>query len=129
MSRVFRAKDSLLNRDVARRFSVMISAVTRSNIVQFEREARITASISHPNVVKVFPAGQAQGYFYIAMELVSYSSFEDVISRRGRVSEAEVLNINIAVTQGAAGSAALRLHYRDVAGNILFADGGTAKHS
>jgi eukaryotic-like serine/threonine-protein kinase len=128
MSRVFRATDTLLNRDVALKILSHEFGSDSERIVQFEREARITASISHPNVVKVFSVGQDQGYFYIAMELVSYSSFEDVITRRGRVSEGEVLNIGLAVTQGLLAAHGAGLIHRDIKpGNILFADDGTAK--
>ncbi|MDA0812730.1 MAG: serine/threonine-protein kinase, partial [Verrucomicrobia bacterium] len=62
------------------------------------------------------------------MELVSYSSFEAVITRRGRVSEGEVLNIGLAVTQGLLAAHVAGLIHRDIKpGNILFADDGTAK--
>lgn len=128
MSRVFRARDSLLHRDVALKILSHECGSDSERLVQFEREARITASFSHPNVVKVYSVGKDQGYFYIAMELVSYSSFEDVITRRGRVSESEVLNIGLAVTQGLMAAQGAGLIHRDIKpGNILFAEDGTAK--
>ena len=128
MSRVFRATDTLLNRDVALKILNRECSADEERIAQFEREAQITASFSHPNVVKVFTVGRDQGYFYIAMELVSYSSFDDVISRRGRVSEGEVLNIGLVVAQGLRSAHKAGLIHRDIKpGNILFAEDGTAK--
>ena len=128
MSRVFRATDSLLNRDVALKILNQECASATERIAQFEREAQITASFSHPNVVKVFSVGEDQGFFYIAMELVSYSSFEDAILRRKRISEGEVLNIGVAVTQGLLAAHTAGLIHRDIKpGNVLFAENGTAK--
>ncbi|MGK0186944.1 MAG: serine/threonine protein kinase [Verrucomicrobiales bacterium] len=128
MSRVFRAHDTLLHRDVALKILSHECGNESERFIQFEREARLTASFSHPNVVKVFSVGKDQGYYYIAMELVSYSSFEDVISRRGKVSESEVLNIGLAVTQGLLAAQSAGLIHRDIKpGNILFAEDGTAK--
>ncbi len=69
MSRVFLALDRTLNREVALKILNSDLSKDSERISQFEREARITASISHPNVVKVFSVGNDQGHFFIAMEL------------------------------------------------------------
>jgi len=128
MSRVFLARDISLGRQNAikilhRQFS---SDLTR--IRQFEREATITASIHHPNVVNVYSVGKDQGYFYISMELVDGGSLEDRIVDFERIPEEEVLQMGIQIAQGLRAAHNAGLIHRDVKpGNILFGTDGTAK--
>ncbi|MEO0416055.1 MAG: protein kinase, partial [Verrucomicrobiota bacterium] len=77
MSQVFRATDLNLGREVA--LKVLHQSLTSDSALtsMFEREAKLTASILHPNVVKVYTVGQEQGYFFIAMELVKAISLEE----------------------------------------------------
>ena len=97
MSRVFRAMDTALNREVALKILNRQCSNDERRVAQFEREARITAAMSHPNVVKVFSSGKDQGYFYIAMELVTGGSLDDKIRKEKRVTEPKMLEIAIII--------------------------------
>ena len=70
MSQVFLARDQTLGRSVA--LKVLHKELSRDEKLtqSFEREAKITASINHPNVVKVYTVGSDYGYFFIAMEAI-----------------------------------------------------------
>jgi len=93
-----------------------------------EQEARITASVNHPHVVRVYSFGEAEGQFYLAMELVEKGSLDDLMSIQSRVSEAQVLEIGAQIAQGLEAAAEKGLIHRDVKpGNILFADAHTTK--
>ena len=128
MSRVFRATDTALKRDVALKILNRHCSNDARRVEQFEREARITAAISHPNVVKVYSAGWDQGYFYIAMELVRGGSLEEKIRSEKSLSEARVLAIAVETARGLKAAQQAGLIHRDIKpGNILFADDGTAK--
>ncbi len=128
MSRVFRATDTALKRDVALKILNRHCSSDERRVSQFEHEARITAAISHPNVVKVYSSGWDQGYFYIAMELVRGGSLDELIRKNKRVPEARVLDVAIATAHGLKAAQAVGLIHRDIKpGNILFADDGTAK--
>ena len=128
MSRVFRATDTALKRDVALKILNRHCSNDARRVEQFEREARITAAISHPNVVKVYSAGWDQGYFYIAMELVRGGSLEEKIRAEKLLSEARVLAIAVETARGLKAAQQAGLIHRDIKpGNILFADDGTAK--
>ena len=70
MSRVFQAEDKALGRMDALKILNREFSANADRASQLEREARITASISHPNVVTVYSTGHDQAFFYIAMELV-----------------------------------------------------------
>src|SRR5712691_11086389 len=60
MGEVYRARDPRLNRDVA----IKVSAAQFSE--RFEREARVIASLNHPNICQIYDVGPN----YLVMELV-----------------------------------------------------------
>ena len=71
MGVVFEADQISLGRRVAVKLLApsLVSDTTRRE--QFEREARLVAALSHPNIVSVIGAGQSAGVCYYAMELVA----------------------------------------------------------
>lgn len=128
MSRVLGARDVSLGRELA--LKILSPACSRDGkrLRQFEKEAEITASISHPNVVKVYTAGRDQGYFYIAMELVEGGSLDDRIRTSGRLPEDWVLHLAEQVVQGLKAASDAGLIHRDIKpGNILLTKTGSPK--
>ena len=55
-------------------------------LARFEREARATARIAHPHVVKVMDYGAVDGVPYIVMELLRGFSLAELLERGGRLS-------------------------------------------
>ncbi len=128
MSRVFKARDTSLDRSVALKILNKACSRDSARVRQFEKEAEITARVSHPNVVRVFTAGRDQGYFYIAMELVEGGSLESLLRHQGKLPEARVLEIALQAVQGLRAAHKAGLIHRDMKpGNILFSGDGTAK--
>jgi serine/threonine protein kinase len=128
MSMVFGAHDNTLDREVALKILSEDFSADSRRIAAFEEEARITASFSHPNVVRVLTTGRAFGRFYIAMEFVPGGHFEQQIRERGRIPEIEMLPIAIEVAQGLKAAHAAGLIHRDVKpGNVLLDADGHAK--
>jgi len=128
MSQVFMAIDSTLNREVA--LKVLHQRLTQDSTLtaMIEREAKLTASINHSNVVRVFTVGEDQGYFFIAMELVDNVSLEEKISGQGSVPESEVLEIAYDVSLGLRAAFQAGLIHRDIKpGNVLLTREGSAK--
>lgn len=128
MSQVFLARDETLGRSVA--LKVLHKELSRDKKLtdSFEREAKITASINHPNVVKVYTVGSDYGYFFIAMELMDNVSLEELITKQERVPEKQVMQIACDVTNGLNAAFKAGLIHRDIKpGNILLTDDGTAK--
>ena len=100
MVNVYKAIDRNLNRLVALKLLRRELSEDDSYIAKLEDEARITASINHPYVVKVFSFGSDQGQYYIAMELVDKGSLDDLMQLQGRVSELQVLQVGLQVAGG-----------------------------
>jgi len=128
MSRVFESEDLSLGRRVALKILNRECSQDAVRLAQFEREARLTASFSHPHIVKVYSVGRDLNHFYIAMELVPGGSLDDRIRTQGAQSEDEMLRLAVEVVQGLRAAQGKGLIHRDIKpGNILFAEDGTAK--
>src|SRR5215468_9966100 len=70
MGEVYRAHDTKLRRDVA--FKVLPAAVAHDadRLSRFEREARVLASLSHPNIASIYGIEESGGTYALVMELV-----------------------------------------------------------
>ncbi len=125
---VFRAFDETLERDVA--LKLLRNEHTRKPEFAdgLEKEALVTASISHPHVVKVYSTGRKNGYFYIAMEIVSGGSLAAKLNRQGRLPEAAVIAVAMQIAEGLDAAWNRGLLHRDVKpGNILMDEQQRAK--
>src|SRR6202045_388849 len=88
MGTVYKARDTLLDRFVALKLLRKDIEGGIDHAAQLQHEARVAASINHPNVVQVFSSGTDHGQFYLVMELVDQGSLDDRIAERGRGVEA-----------------------------------------
>lgn len=128
MGTVYKARDTNLNRIIALKLIRKEFSVDEEYIAKLETEARVTASVTHPNVVKVYAFGSDQGLYYIAMELVDRGSLDDLMTLQGKISELQVLDIGIQAAEGLRAAYQAGLIHRDVKpGNILFSDTRAAK--
>jgi serine/threonine protein kinase len=127
MGTVYKARDTQLDRLVAQKLLRSESSSATDPTSQLQHEARVTASINHPHVVKVYSLGSDHGQFYVVMELVDHGSLEDLIEQLKRVPEERVLEIGIQIANGLAAAQEKRLIHRDIKpANILFSDEQTA---
>jgi len=128
MSMVFRARDVTLNREVAIKILNEEYSRDEKRMREFEREAMITAAITHPHVVRVFTVGKAYGHFYIAMEMVPGENLEQRISREDAIGEDVMLPIAAEIISGLRAAKQAGLIHRDMKpGNILFDSMGHVK--
>lgn len=128
MGEVFRAMDEKLQREVALKVLKPELSSSEEEQQKLIEEARRTATINHPHVVRVFGYGVAQGQFYLAMELVNQGTLDDLMTLQGRVAEMQILNLAVEITSGLQAALEVGLIHRDIKpGNILFATNGAAK--
>ena len=76
MGAVFLARDRALGREVAIKFIGDGPECAADIATRFLDEARITASLQHPNIVTVFDFGELEGRPYYAMELLVGSNLD-----------------------------------------------------
>jgi len=128
MSVIFVGQDTTLDRKVAIKVLNEEYCNDEVRIQAFENEARLTAQVSHPNVVQVYAVGRAFGRFYLVMELLEGQSFERIMSTRGALPENEVLEIASQVALGLQAAKNAGMIHRDVKpGNILIDEKGRAR--
>ncbi len=70
MGVVFRATQLSLGRAVALKVLLPEHAVRSGASARFEREARVSGALRHPHAIEVYDFGSADGYLYLAMELL-----------------------------------------------------------
>lgn len=128
MSVVFRAEDMLLSRHVALKILNENYSADEARIARFEQEARVMARVQHPNIVKIYGVGRAQGYFYIAMELVEGKDMETTLGENGKIPEPDALKIAIQVAEALKEAWKEGMIHRDIKpANILVDERGNAK--
>jgi tRNA A-37 threonylcarbamoyl transferase component Bud32/DNA-directed RNA polymerase subunit RPC12/RpoP len=130
MGTVYKARDTHLDRFVALKLLRRDLSGKEDHNVRLQQEARIAASVNHPNVIQVFDSGTDHDQFYVVMELVDHGSLDDLIERRHQLPEMQVLEIGIQVAKGLRAAHQQGLIHRDVKpANILFVDEYAAKIS
>ncbi|MGH3794211.1 MAG: serine/threonine-protein kinase [Pseudonocardiaceae bacterium] len=92
------------------------------------REARIAARLQHPNAIVVYDVAEHEGEPCLVMEYLPSRTLGAVLAEQGCLPVTEVASIGRQVASALAAAHAAQIVHRDVKpGNILIADGGTAK--
>ena len=132
MGVVWRARDQLLDRDVAVKevvISALIGADERRNAYQRTlREARTAARLSHRGVVAVYDVAEEDGRPWIVMELVPSQSLDQVLVVEGRLPAARAGRIGQQLLSALAAAHAAGVLHRDVKpSNVLIATNRTGE--
>jgi serine/threonine-protein kinase len=100
MGEVYRARDTRLDRVVALKVLPELFATDAERVARFEREAKVLASLNHPNIAQVYDAGHSGGAF-IAMELVEGPTLDHEIQQQNeaRPSPAERLKWSLPIVR------------------------------
>ncbi len=89
---------------------------------RFIRESRAAAELDHPNIVRVYDAGEADGTLYISMQYIEGTDLARLLRRDGRLDTARVASIATQCAQALDAAHAKGLIHRDVKpANILVA--------
>lgn len=82
MSRVYRAKDSVLGRRVALKILADTVATDADAKARFLQEARLASSIAHENIIAVYDFGEEAGRPFMVMEFLEGESLRDAIQKQ-----------------------------------------------
>ena len=85
MGTVFLAVDDSLNRTVALKVLPKDRAENPVLVRRFKAEGQAAAHLEHPNIVRVFEAGEADGFLYMALEYIEGIDVHELVERRGVV--------------------------------------------
>ncbi|CAN5123322.1 hypothetical protein BH09ACT12_BH09ACT12_16430 [soil metagenome] len=124
MADVHRAHDTVLDRDVAVKLLRDVSSVDAR---RFDEEARLLATLDHPNIVALLDAGVTDERPWIALELIEGSTLSQLMSS-GPLDEQTVTRIGRDVADGLAHAHSFGVVHRDVKpSNVVLSADGSAK--
>lgn len=122
MGVVYKAVHTTLERSVAIKMLPPELAGSAEHVARFLREARVVAGLRHPHIVTVYDAGEVNGRYYIAMELIEGQSLARYIKEYGPLKEPEALELLAQSLQGLAAAHAEGLVHRDIKPDNLLLD-------
>lgn len=126
MGVVYRARDLTLKRSVAVK-TLFIAAANDEMRRRFEREATVSAGISHPNLVPVFDFGRAEGHLYLVMELIDGPDLAELI-QAAPLGRDRAVALFRGMSRGLQKVHSHGLVHRDIKpSNVLIRDLGTAE--
>jgi serine/threonine-protein kinase len=114
MGVVYRATDRRLNRPVAIKLIADDRAEDQAFRERFEREAQLTASIDHPNVIPVYAAGEIDGQLYLATRFVDGTDLQECLRRDGPLHPQRAADVVQQVGEALDAAHAAGLVHRDV---------------
>ena len=118
MGVVYRAEHRHLGRAVA--LKLLAPGLGGDFRTRFVRESQLAASLSHPNIVTVYDAGEEEGALWIAMQLIIGTDLRQILRDEGRRDPDEVVSIARQVASALDAAHAAGLIHRDVKpANIL----------
>ena len=127
MGEIWEADDTLLGRRVAIKVLVEELAGDRVAMRRFRREARATAKLDHPNVIRVFDFVDGDAPFLV-LELVEGQTLADRLRRDGALPPMEAARIAAAVADGLDAAHRAGIIHRDIKpSNIMLTASGDVK--
>src|SRR6202790_1424484 len=99
MGEVYQAHDTKLGRDVAIKILPEAFAHDAERLARFQREAKMLASLNHPNIATIHGLERSDGTHFLIMELVSGETLADRVKREGAVPVEEALKIAVQIAE------------------------------
>jgi serine/threonine-protein kinase len=127
MGVVYLARDSRLDRHVAVKCLPGEMAVDEERLARFRREAKLLASLNHPNIATVHSLEEVDGKTYLVLEYIEGDTLFPHLDRTGR-SWRECVQVAAAIADALAAAHEAGVVHRDVKpDNVMFTGHGTTK--
>ena len=124
---VYRVVDTTLDRPAVVKVLPPDLTDSTSNLVRFEREAKLASSLDHPNICTIFGLHKVDGIHFIAMQYVEGRNVRDLVAGRP-LDLRQALSITIQVTNALAAAHARGIVHRDIkARNVMVTRHGNVK--
>jgi serine/threonine protein kinase len=98
MGEVYRARDQKLGRDVAIKVLPEEFAKDADRVARFQREAKLLASLNHPNIAAIYGLEESAGTNFLVLELVEGETLADRL-KRGPLAVEECLRLALQVAE------------------------------
>jgi serine/threonine protein kinase len=98
MGEVFQAKDQVLGRDVAIKVLPEEFARDVDRVARFQREAKLLASLNHPNIAAIHGLEESGGIQFLVLELVEGETLSDQI-KKGPIPVEESLKLALQIAE------------------------------
>jgi serine/threonine protein kinase len=127
MGAVYRARDTKLDRDVALKVLPAAFALDADRLARFKREARVLASLNHPNIAAIYGFEDSGATHALILELVEGPTLADRVAR-GPLPIEESLAIAAQIADGLDAAHGQGIIHRDLKpANVKVRDDGTVK--
>ena len=124
---VWKARDTVLGRDVAIKMLSAELAGDSERIARLEREAKMLASLNHPNIAGIRGLEKSAASSLLELELVEGETL-GVVLERGPISLDETLQIALQISEALEAAHAQGIVHRDLKpGNVMLTPDGTVK--
>jgi eukaryotic-like serine/threonine-protein kinase len=128
MGVLYRARDPILERDVAVKMMHVDFSTDDTARERFQREARAVARLQHRNVVTIHELGEIDGMPYIVMEFLSGKDLDALLKEGRPMSLVQKLDIAIQLCDGLAYAHGQGIVHRDIKpGNVRVLEDATVK--
>jgi Protein kinase domain len=122
MGVIYRGTDLRLERPVAIKLIAAERASDDGFRQRFEREARLTAAIDHPNVIPVYAAGEEDGHLYLVMRYVAGQDLQALLRKEGSLDPQRAARVVEQVGEALDAAHSAGLVHRDIKpANVLLA--------
>ena len=127
MGEVYRARDTKLDRDVALKVLPQAFTDDPDRLARFEREAKVLASLNHPNIGHIYGLEEAEGQRALVLELIEGPTLADRIAQ-GPIPVDEALPIAKQIAEALEAAHEQGIIHRDLKpANVKVKDDGTVK--
>ena len=123
MGEVYRADDLKLEQPVALKFLPHGLDSDGERLARFYREVRVARQVSHAAVCRVYDVAEAEGHFFISMELVDGENLASLLRRIGRLPPDKALEIARQLSAGLAAAHEKGVLHRDLKPANVMLDG------